>query len=220
MRAATDSDPSVRSGLRWLARKRVTLGVVALLVVVFGFELVVLETYGSRTWQYVFLASADPSPGWVLSSFAHRSVEHLLTTAFVVLVYGSLLEARLRPAAYVLFYVAAGYASTAAQLGVYVGDAPGLGTLGASGAALGLVTLFSTTTAAGHLRGVGDLSTVEVLFAGTGVVVVALLLTNDFLPGVQFASGTAPYGHLGGMLAGGSYGLARVRAQHRRGRRS
>jgi membrane associated rhomboid family serine protease len=213
---ATD-DPTLAAGVRWLAAKRVTLGVVAVLLVVFGFELLVLYTMGAGSWQYLFLASGDPSPGWVMAPFSHRDLGHLATTAVVVVVYGALLEARLPAVDYVAFYVAAGYASTVAQLGEFVGGAPGLGTLGASGAALGLVTLFTTTTFAASARGDADPSDVEVVFAVTGTVVVALLLANDFLPGVEFAAGTAPYGHAGGMLAGVLYGLRRAWAQHRRG---
>jgi len=213
------ADPPLRAGLRWLAGKRVTLGVLAVLVFVFAVELVVWQTLGPASWAHAFLASTTPSPGWVTAPFAHRSLEHLVTTGVVIAVYGSLLEAGLRPAAYLLFYLTAGYASTVAQLWAYVGGTPGLGTLGASGAALGLVTLF-TATAGARVVGDGDgPSRVEVLFAGTGVCIVGLLLANDFL-GIQFAPGTAPYGHLGGMVTGGCVGLVRARAQGRSGRQS
>ena len=128
-----------------------------------------------------------------------------------MLVYGTLVEARLHPATYVAFYVAAGYASTAAQLGEYLGGGAGFGTLGASGAALGLVALFSTTTALDRTEGVP--SPVESLFAVSGVVVATLVLANDFLAGVALASGTAPFGHVGGMLTGLLFGLVLVRAR-------
>jgi membrane associated rhomboid family serine protease len=212
-------DPTLAAGVRWLAARRVTLGVVAVLLVVFLFQVFVLRTLGAASWQYLFLASGEPSPGWVMAPFSHRDLGHLLTTAVVVLVYGALLEGRLPVADYVAFYVAAGYASTVAQLGGFAGGTAGLGTLGASGAALGLVTLFTTTTLADRVRTGVRPTDVEVLFAATGTVIVALLLTNDFVPGVEFAAGTAPYGHAGGMLAGITYGLVRVRAQHRRDRR-
>ncbi len=211
---ATD-DSVLAAGARWLARKRVTLGVIVLLAVVFAFERAVLWLYGPRAWGYLFLAGGDPSPGWLLAPFAHRDLPHLGTTAGVVLVYGALVERRLGPVTYLGFYVAAGYASTAAQLGAYLGGGPGLGTLGASGAALGLVALFSTVTVLGRVwgrrggRGTGR--SVETLFAATGVVVVALVVANDFLPAVALESGTAPLGHLGGMLAGLLYGVVRVR---------
>lgn len=213
--AATD-DAVLAAGVRWLATKRVTLGVIAFLFAVFAFERAVLWIYGPRTWGYIFLAGADPSPGWVVAPFAHRDLVHLATTAGVVLVYGGLVEARLPEPGYFLFYVAAGYASTTAQLGAYVGGAGGLGTLGASGAALALVTLFSTLVLAERARGVdrsGEAFSVETLFAVTGVVVVGLVLANDFLPVVALEPGTAPYGHLGGILTGLFYGVVRIRGE-------
>jgi membrane associated rhomboid family serine protease len=216
---ATD-DPTLAAGVRWLAAKRVTLGVVGVLFAVFLLQLLVLWTLGAGSWQYLFLASGEPSPGWVMAPFSHRDLRHLATTAVVVLVYGALLEGRLPAGDYVAFYVTAGYASTIAQLGRFAGPGAGLGTLGASGAALGLVTLYTTTTLADRARSNPGPTEVELLFAVTGTVIVALLLTNDFVPGVEFAAGTAPYGHAGGMLAGVAYGLVRVRAQHRRERTS
>jgi len=213
---ATD-DAVLAAGVRWLATKRVTLGVIAFLFAVFAFERAVLWAYGLRTWGWLFLAGADPSPGWVMAPFAHRDFTHLATTAAVVLVYGTLVEARLPPATYFAFYIAAGYASTAAQLGEYLGGGSGFGTLGASGAALGLVAFFTTTTALDRARRGGSRSPVGPLFAVTGVVITALVLANDFLPGVALASGTAPFGHAGGMLTGLCFGLVRAGRQQRSG---
>lgn len=207
---AATGDPTLAAGLRWLARKRVTLGVVSLLLAVFALELAVWWAYGPASWGYLFLADLDPSPAWLLAPFAHRSIEHLLTTASVVVVYGALVEATYPAGTVLAFYLAAGYASTAAQLGEYVGGAPSLGTLGASGAALALVALFSTTILVRRLRAT-PVTPVEVLFAASGIVIIGLLLANDFLPGVRFAAGTAPYGHLGGVLAGLLFGLERAR---------
>ncbi len=206
---ATDNAPA-RDGVRWLATRRVTLGVISLLVVVFLFELVVWQLYGAVGWQYVFLADLGPSPGWVMAPFSHRSISHLLTTISVIVIYGGLVEGQVDPDSYFAFYVLAGYASTVAQLVAYLDGVPGLGTLGASGAALGLVTLFATTTALGYARDPTAVADVEVIFAVTGGVITALVLTNDFIPGIVFTPGTAPLGHAGGMAAGVCYGLWRA----------
>jgi len=215
MEATATDDSVLAAGARWLAEKRVTLGVIVLLVAVFAFERAVLWLYGPRTWGYLFLAGGDLSPGWLLAPFAHRDLTHLGTTAGVILVYGGLVERRLPPATYLGFYVAAGYASTGAQLGAYLGGGPGLGTLGASGAALGLVAFFSTVTALERVWDRRDSEdagrSVETVFAVTGVVVVALVVANDFLPTVGLEPGTAPFGHLGGMLTGLFYGVVHVR---------
>lgn len=211
---ATTDTPAL-DGLRWLASKRVTLGVIALLFVVFAFELLVWELYGAPGWQYIFLAGVRPTPGWIMAPFSHRSISHLVTTVSVVAVYGGLVEDRLAPATYFAFYVLAGYASTVAQLIEYLDGLAGLGTLGASGAALGMVTFHTTTAAARYLRDPGSVSAVELAFAATGLVIVGLVVTNDFVSGIVFTRGTAPLGHAGGMLAGVCYGLVRVRAQRR-----
>jgi membrane associated rhomboid family serine protease len=203
----------VRDGLRWLATKRVTLGVVALLLVVFGFELVVLAAYGIAGWQYIFLASLDPSPGWVMAPFAHRTVTHLLTTLVVIVLYGALVESWLADSTVFAFYVLAGYASTAAQLLAYLGGAPGVGTLGASGAALGLVTLYVVRMVGRAVWAPDTVTAVDGVFTGSGGLIVAMVLANDFVPGIVVAGGTAPLGHLGGMLAGVGYGLVVVRAE-------
>ena len=212
--AATENTPA-RDGLGWLATKRVTLGVVSLLCAVFVFELVVWYQYGVAGWQYIFLAHARPSPGWVMAPFSHRSISHLVTTVSVILVYGGLVEERLPPATYFAFYVLAGYASTIAQLVEYLNGLAGLGTLGASGAALGLVTFYATTTAADYMTDPHSVSTVERLFAVTGTVISLLIVTNDFVPGIVFTTGTAPLGHAGGMAAGLVYGVVWARTQQR-----
>jgi membrane associated rhomboid family serine protease len=212
---ATDDAP-VRDGLRWLATKRVTLGVISLLVVVFLFELVVWELYGPRGWQYVFLANPQSTPGWVMAPFSHRSISHLVTTVTVIVVYGGLVEERLEAATYFAFYVLAGYASTVAQLLVYLNGVPGLGTLGASGAALGLVTFFVTTTAVRYAQDPATVADVEVIFTVNGAVITALVVTNDFVPGIVFTTGTAGLGHAGGIVAGICYGLWRAQQRSMR----
>ena len=216
--ASPDNAPA-RDGLRWLATKRVTRGVIALLCAVFVFELLVWWQFGAAGWRYIFLANLQPSPGWVMAPFSHRSISHLVTTVSVITVYGGLVEERLPAATYFAFYVLAGYASTIAQLVEYANGLSGLGTLGASGAALGLVTFFATTTAVRYLEAPQRVPIVHRLFALTGLAIAALILTNDFVPGIVFRTGTAPLGHAGGMMAGLAYGLVHARAQERSGTR-
>lgn len=211
---ATDAAP-IRDGVRWLATKRVTLGVVALLFAVFGFEFLVLAAYGIPGWRYIFLANLDPTPGWVMAPFAHRNVTHLLTTLVVIVLYGSLVESWLADSTVFAFYVLAGYASTAAQLVAYLGGAPGLGTLGASGAALGLVALYVVRMFGQALWNPSAVTAVDGVFTGSGCLIVAMVVANDFVAGIVFATGTAPLGHLGGILAGVAYGLVVVWAEHR-----
>jgi membrane associated rhomboid family serine protease len=136
-----------------------------------------------------------------------------VTTVSVIVVYGGLVEEQLPAPTYFAFYVLAGYASTIAQLFEYATGLHGLGTLGASGAALGMVTFFSTTTAGRYLDESHRVSIVHRLFAVTGAIIAVLIVTNDFVPGIVFRTGTAPLGHAGGMVAGVVYGVVRARAQ-------
>jgi membrane associated rhomboid family serine protease len=214
---ATD-DTTARAGVRWLATRRVTLGVLALLLAVFVFELLVLAAYGVVGWRYLFLAGPDPTPGWVMAPFAHRTITHLSTTLVVVGLYGALVESWLPDSTVFAFYVLAGYASTLAQLLAYASGAPGLGTLGASGAALGLVSLYVVRTLGRAVWEPTTVTTVDGVFTGSGVLTVAMVLANDFVPGIVFASGTAPLGHVGGILAGVAYGLVVVRAEQQSSR--
>ncbi|MFC7134373.1 MULTISPECIES: rhomboid family intramembrane serine protease [Salinibaculum] len=211
---ATEDTP-LRAGFRWLASKRVTLGVVSLLLAVFGFELLVWLAYGVEGWQYFFLANLDPTPGWVMAPFAHRNPSHLLTTLVVIVVYGGLVETVLPDHRFLAFYVFAGYASTLAQLAAYLGGAPGLGTLGASGAALGLVALYVVRMGGRAIWAPATVTVVDGVFTGSGLVIVATVLANDFVPGVVFASGTAPLGHVGGLLAGVAGGVAVLLAERK-----
>jgi membrane associated rhomboid family serine protease len=204
---AATGDPTLAGGLRWLATKRVTLGVVSFLLAAFAVELAVWWAFGPATWESLFVATVEASPAWVLAPFAHRGVAHLLTTVSVIVVYGALVETALPAAAFLTFYVAAGYASTAAQLAASLGGTTSPGTLGASGAALALVALFTTTVLVARVRNPATVTSIELLFAGTGLVIAAVVLANDFVAGVQVARGTAPYGHLGGLLTGLVFGL-------------
>jgi membrane associated rhomboid family serine protease len=195
----------------------VTLGAVALLSAVFALELLVSGVYGVRAWAYVFLAGAEPTPGWVLAPFAHRGLFHLLSTASVLLVYGALVETVLGRTAYFGLCVAAAYLSTAAQVVGYVAGAPGIGTLGASGVALALVAFLAVRTLLGG-RTVRPATDVDWVFAVSGVVVVGYILANDFVPGFAPLQGTAPYGHAAGIAVGIGYALWLVgRTQQERG---
>jgi membrane associated rhomboid family serine protease len=212
--SATD-DAVLAAGVRWLATKRVTLGVVSFLLVVFAFEVLVLWRFGATGWAYLFLAHLEPTPGLVMAPFAHRNLSHLLTTLPLVLIYGGLVEMRIRDSTVFAFYVVAGYASILAQLLTYATGTPGLGTLGASGAALGLVALYTVGTLKEAVRTPGQVTAVHGVFTGTGLFIIATMLVNDFVPGITLAAGTAGLGHAGGMLVGVCYGL--VRTQQQRG---
>jgi len=198
---SAEPGPSVADGLAWLAGKRVTLGAVALVVAVFAVQTFVSVAYGLGGWAYIFVAGPDPSPGWVLAPFSHRGLPHLLSTLAVLVVYGALAETALSETRYFLFCLGAAYVSTAAQVASYAAGAPGLGTLGASGVALGAVAYVTMRTLLGG--GLLEPATeVDWVFALSGAFIVGYHLANDFLPGFTPLSGTAPYGHAAGVMVG------------------
>lgn len=189
---------------------RLTLVLVTLLLSVYVLEVVVWLSFGWEAVVFAFLATAEPSPGWVLAPFAHslREPLHLLTSIVVVAVYGGLVEARLRAAAYLQLYVLAGYASTAVVVTSYA-LTPGSGTFGASGAAMALVGFLVVDTAMRLVA--GEATTVgERVFATTGVAIVVLRMARDFGVVVPAAEGTAPLGHAAGVLVGVGYAVWRA----------
>ena len=198
---SAEPGPSVADGLAWLAGKRVTLGAVALVVAVFVLQVLVSVAYGLNGWAYMFVAGTDPSPGWVLAPFSHRSAGHLLSTLAVLVVYGALAETALSETRYFLFCLGAAYVSTAAQVASYAAGAPGLGTLGASGVALGAVAYVTMRTLLGG-RLLEPATEVDWVFALSGTFIVGYHLANDFLPGFTPLAGTAPYGHAAGIMVG------------------
>jgi membrane associated rhomboid family serine protease len=198
---SAESGPSVADGLAWLAGKRVTLGAVALVVAVFALQSLVSAAYGLEGWTYVFVADDTPSPGWVFAPFSHRSLGHLLSTLAVLVVYGALAETTLAETRYFLFCLGAAYVSTASQVASYAAGEPGLGTLGASGVALGAVAYVTMRTLLGG--GLLERATeVDRVFAISGAFIVGYHLANDFLPGFTPLAGTAPYGHAAGVMVG------------------
>lgn len=198
---SAEPGPTVTDGLVWLAGKRVTLGAVALVVAVFALQSLVSVAYGLSGWAYIFVADTSLSPGWVLAPFSHRSLGHLVSTLAVLVVYGALAETALAGPRYFLFCLGAAYVSTTAQVASYAAGAPGLGTLGASGVALGAVAYVTVRTLLGG-RTLEPATEVDWVFALSGAFIVGYHLANDFLPGFTPLSGTAPYGHAAGIAVG------------------
>lgn len=197
----TKSGPSIADAVRWLGAQRVTLGTIILLLAVFVFEQFVWTAYGFDVVAYTFAAGRRPSPGWILAPFAHQSLLHLSSSALVVLTYGALVEADIGGLAWFRLYVLAGYVATATQILAYWLGAPGTATLGASGAALGLTAFYAATSVSDRMQTGHWTERYDGIFTVTAVVIVAVLLVNDFSR-VSLATGTAPYGHVGGILSG------------------
>ena len=214
--AGRSAEPTVTDGLAWLADKRVTLGAVTLVTAVFAAQTLVSAAAGADVWTYLFVAGLDPTVGWLLAPLSHRGPWHFLSNLTVLVVYGALAETVLSRRVYLRFLVGAAYLSTAAQVASYAAGAPGRGTLGASGVALGLVAYLTMRT----LLGERPATDVDWVFALSGGFVVLYHLANDFLPGFAPLSGTGPYGHAAGIAAGLALALwevGRAQATNRQG---
>ena len=196
-------DPSVRDGVAWLLRKRLTLAIVGVLVAVYAAEQLVRATAGPHTWLYLFFARPDPTPGWVLAPFAHLGPVHLLSSVLVVLVYGAMVEDLLTPRAYLALYLLAGYVAVVGQVAFYHVAGVSGGTIGASGAGLALVGFVAVTAALGKVPAASPMAPAASALAWLGLGVVVAVLVSDFTPLFTLATGTARFGHLGGALAGG-----------------
>jgi membrane associated rhomboid family serine protease len=207
-----DADSPVAGGVRLTASIPATLAFCLVLVAVYLLELYVWESVGTAAFVALFVARQEPSVGWLLAPLSHSpfSVWHLVGSTVQVLAFGGLAEYRLPRRDYVAFLVAAGVASTGAQVAVYAAAGPsarGLGVLGASGIALGLAAFVVVDSL--RYRDAAD------RWHGDATVVIALLavvvLGTALLEAALGAPGIAVTGHLAGIGLGTTYGLARSR---------
>jgi len=203
-------------GRTWLGSVPTTISLCGLLCLVFAAEWYVWQYFGYAAFVETFVATREPSVGWVLAPLAHLPTDpgHLLSSAAQLLLFGGLVERRLGRRQFLAIVAVSGLATTAAQVASYVVldvSGRGVGTLGASGIALA-VTAFVVVDSlryrlsAGEWQ--GDVTWVWVVLGG---VVVA----RAVLGVVPLAMGTARVGvvgHVTGVLIGVSLGLIRSSA--------
>lgn len=196
---------------RWGRRRRATLSLAALLFVAYVVQQLVRAWFGFPTMVYWFAATADPTPGWALAVLAHQSPGHLLENVLVLVLVGSYAEEVLSTTECLFVFVVGGLAGNAAQVGSYLAvDVTG-GAVGASAAVLGLVTFHAVRSLRTTLGG-GDQRFVSRYWGFVGLLAVAVLLTNDFYPGLTLWPDTAEYAHLTGMGVGVGGALTHPRA--------
>jgi membrane associated rhomboid family serine protease len=202
-----DPAPFVR-GVRWLRTVPVTLALCLLLGWVYVLELTVVVTAGRPTATWWFVATTNPSPGWVLGPLSHTPADptHLLGNLSLLVVFGGMTERRLGPRATVATLAMAGLGGTAGQLVSYWLAPSGTGaTLGASAMALAATAFATTASLRGRAttgRWAGEVTWV---WTALGVAILARRLVLDLAVSVP---GVGRFGHLWGIIFGVGLALA------------
>lgn len=200
-------------GFRWLGTVPTTVFLCVLFCLVFAAEWLVWQRLGYAAFVETFVATRDPSPGWVLAPLAHLPTDprHMLSSIVQLLVFGGIVERRLGRRAFFGLAVVSGLATTAAQVGSYV--VVGVttrsgGTLGASGVVLAMAALVVVDSVR-HRLGVGEWhGDVTWVWALLGGFIVAQAVFGLW----ALAMGTARVGvvgHVTGVVIGLGYGSVR-----------
>lgn len=203
-------------GLRWLGTVPTTVSLCVLFCLVFAAEWYVWQQFGYAAFVRLFVATPEPSVGWLVAPLAHLPTDprHLLSSVVQLLLFGGVVERRFGRRQFLALAVVSGLTTTAAQVASYVAlDATGrgVGTLGASGVVLAMTALVVVDSLRYRLatdRWHGEVTWVWVLL-GAFVVGQAVLGLADL------AAGTARVGvvgHLTGVVIGLGYGLVRPTA--------
>ena len=185
---------------RWNAHQHrlVTMLFIAINVAVFVYGAIRAGTFVGRGTVELDLALFGPFVAegeWyrvVTSGFAHAGVLHLAMNMFVIWMAGSQLEPLLGRLRFTLLYVASLLAGSAGVLLV----SPNVFTVGASGAAFGLMGAMAVGM---RHRGI------DIWRAGVGTVILINLLITVTVPGISLG------GHLGGLFGGIAAGWAMLR---------
>lgn len=199
-----------------LRRHGATALFVELLVLVYVLEWYVAAAVGGGAYERLFVATVEPTPGWVLAPFAHDVADplHVLSSAVVILLFGPLVERTLPGRRYVGFCLAAAYLSLGVQVATYaVGESRG--TLGASGVAMAMVAFVAVDVGRRSLDSASPVERWEAGFAVVGCVLLVRRLERDFGLLAPAVGESAIVGHLAGVGFGALCGLwllARSRA--------
>lgn len=208
-----DEASALSRGLAWIRSVPVTVALCLLFAFVFSAEWLVWRRFGYATFVTLFVATPDPSPGWLLAPLAHLPTDprHVVSSVVQLVLFGGVVERRLDRRRFLALAAVSGLATTGAQVTWYVvlgASGRVAGTLGASGIVLAMTALvvvdsvrYRVATGGWH----GDLTWLWVLF---GSLVVAQAVFGV----VALAAGTAQVGvvgHLTGVAIGLGVGLVR-----------
>jgi len=200
-------------GRRWLLSVPTTISLCLLLCLVFAVEWYVWQRLGYAAFVELFVATREPSVGWLLAPVSHlpTDLRHLGSSVAQLLLFGGLVERRLGRRQFLAVVVVSGFATTGAQVASYVllnVPGRGVGTLGASGIVLAM-TAFVVVDSLRYRLSVGE-------WHGEATWVWVLLggfIVGQAVFGVwSLVLGTASVGvvgHVTGVVIGVGIGLVR-----------
>lgn len=188
--------PQSVTRVRTLVSSGAPVATYAIMAVSILFWLVETVSGNALSNAMAFYAPLTLTQPWRLLTtlFVHGSIFHILFNMWSVYVFGSMLERQLGRLRFLALYFVSGIGGSVAVALI----APGVATIGASGAIFGLLGAFFVIER--HLGGRG----VQIL------VLVALNLAIGFIiPGVAWQA------HIGGVVVGAVVGLIYMRTRHR-----
>ena len=203
----------VPAGLEWhlsavADRHTPTVVLVELLIFVYAVEWYVATQFGTAAYEWLFVATVEPTPGWLLAPFAHQIGDptHLVSSVIVLLVFGQYVQQRFPGWRYAGFCLLAAYFSVGAQVSTYlVGETRG--TLGASGIAMAMVAFVAVDVGRRCLESKGGVDRWEAGFATVGWVLLLQRFERDVGVIAPAVDGGAFVGHLAGATVGTLYAL-------------
>lgn len=190
----------------------VTVGIIVLNVLVFGFEFLLsvdvleglVETWGLTPYR---LAGLEPLAFVTVftSMFLHSGVAHLLGNMLYLWIFGDNIEAAMGPARFIVFYLLCGVGAALGQ--TLVSPLSTIPMVGASGAISGIMGGYlllypraevETLVFLGYFIRLIRLPTTVVL----GSWIVMQLFSGVLSLGMQAAGGVAWFAHIGGFAVG------------------
>jgi membrane associated rhomboid family serine protease len=194
----------------WFADTKITRTVFAFLFIWYVIIWYVPLGFDESTTTYWFIATANPSPGWILAMLSHVSITHFLANAGQLLLFGSIVERRLNTQQYLTFLFTVGLITTLFQVIEYNIKGITGGMVGASGATFSIVT-FALIALLEPLNGSPPTVTSPTDHR-PGLILAALIiligqLLNDFTPYLSFSQRASGIAHLSGMILGATVAL-------------
>jgi membrane associated rhomboid family serine protease len=188
----------------WIADTKVTRLVSAWLLVWYLITHYVPLGIDESTTTYLFFATANPSPGWILAMFSHAGIVHLLGNIGLLLLFGIIVERRIETRQYLTFLFTTGLITTLFQVLEYNINGITGGMVGASGATFSVVTFALVAL----LRSPTD--THRDLIIAAIIILIGQLL-NDFTSYLSVSQKASGVVHLSGMIIGATFALYHTR---------
>lgn len=193
---------------RWLRDSAVTQAVILLLALWFFTTWYVPLGIEESTIKYWLIATANPSPGWLLASLSHASLVHFLGNLGQLLMFGAIVERRLTTRQYLGLLAISGTAATLVQVVKYNLTGIEGGMIGASGATFAVVS-FAVVSLLTHSDDnpllVDSLADIRPGLFLAGIVMLGGQLINDFTPYLSLSAKASGVAHLTGIILGAGY---------------